>query len=881
MLKTLPKMPHKYLFSNYCNLILFFIFLYNSSVNANNASFEILKNNSFDDFLLFDTATHWKDNSSWADLEAIYSKGQGQFKGDVAQIIQCKDYMSGALQFIQSGIELKAGHIYRIRVVMRGNLQSPVDILLRKHGRPYTTYAVQSFIVGEKWKSYEYETMLTHDDGSAQFMIRFRGNGTLVIDQASLLDVTNQVTPSISQNVENLLKNPGFELGEERWVVSAREVNGYKNNISIQRANIKVTPSKNTRFGGKYSMEISIPANAKIQLSSPYIKLLPRKKYSLSFNVYSKSSRSIKLGLKGGTFRNPIKLEKDYRIKPGWTKVTMTKITPNIRNQYYYAYLQIFGQGTVRIDNAQLINGTFSTYTRPTHAEVGIEYPEESLFVNQGVVSFVVKISDEDNVANNYELIVSAKDYYGNVSTLFSIKNVTSPQNVIEVPIEFLPKKTGYYLLAAELYQGGVLVDRSEKSIVMVPDTFNADSLNSAFGGHVSFSEQSLKDAKMFGVKWIRLHPPLNTKWFLVEPQKGKFVFDDEAILSAKRKGFNILGTLGTSPRWASSAPANLTSENAHGYRAYLPKSLDDWENYVYQTVKHYKGIIDYWEVWNEPDSGFLKLISSYKSKAKGYASLLKRAYRAAKKANPNAVVVAGPSTHQPPSHWYKKILEAGAYQYFDIASFHFYPGGISDELNKELLIKYADGIRNVLLEYGQIKPIWETESGLSKISSGYSYMALTNESSIYSAQDAAKHIIKKYIALQEAGVDKWFYYHMFTLGLPDRQRYAAFLEWDGAPTPAVAAYAVLSSLISDMKFSKTIKSNSNIQISRFSGTDGYIDVAWAKNKQEVICLAAPTEYMKVKIIDFMGNMVVRNDCNKNGVKLNLDNEPVYVKWYN
>ena len=113
----------------------------------------------------------------------------------------------------------------------------------------------------------------------------------------------------------------------------------------------------------------------------------------------------------------------------------------------------------------------------------------------------------------------------------------------------------------------------------------------------------------MLGVSWLRMHPPLGTKWFIVEPEKNRFQFIDQPIQYAKKLGFHILGSLDTTPRWASSAPNHLQNEKAQGYRAYPPEDISDWEHYVSQTVAHYKGVIDHWEIWNEPDSGgFFKL---------------------------------------------------------------------------------------------------------------------------------------------------------------------------------------------------------------------------------------------------------------------------------
>ena len=46
---------------------------------------------------------------------------------------------------------------------------------------------------------------------------------------------------------------------------------------------------------------------------------------------------------------------------------------------------------------------------------------------------------------------------------------------------------------------------------------------------------------------------------------------------------------------------------------------------FLANTVLHYKGIIDHWEIWNEPDSSFLHSLGGESQKAKDYAKRLQK----------------------------------------------------------------------------------------------------------------------------------------------------------------------------------------------------------------------------------------------------------------
>jgi hypothetical protein len=105
-------------------------------------------------------------------------------------------------------------------------------------------------------------------------------------------------------------------------------------------------------------------------------------------------------------------------------------------------------------------------------------------------------------------------------------------------------------------------------------------------------------------------------------------------------------------PDWAARPDADP------GARAMLPpRDLADFERYVFETVKHYRGAVSHWEVWNEPHyAGF------WRGTPEEYVDLCRVAHRAAKRADPAAVILGGGGVALLPStrSWIERALAAG-----------------------------------------------------------------------------------------------------------------------------------------------------------------------------------------------------------------------------
>ena len=107
-----------------------------------------------------------------------------------------------------------------------------------------------------------------------------------------------------------------------------------------------------------------------------------------------------------------------------------------------------------------------------------------------------------------------------------------------------------------------------------------------------------------------------------------------------KAANVKMLGLLIGTPDFAATNPA----DGAHS----VP-DMQKWERFVEAIAGECAGTIDHWAIWNEveiPPSGPNAIYATFAGSAAQYYQLLKTAYVAAKRGNPNAQVIVAPYSY-------------------------------------------------------------------------------------------------------------------------------------------------------------------------------------------------------------------------------------------
>ncbi|MDP2726884.1 MAG: cellulase family glycosylhydrolase, partial [Dehalococcoidia bacterium] len=177
--------------------------------------------------------------------------------------------------------------------------------------------------------------------------------------------------------------------------------------------------------------------------------------------------------------------------------------------------------------------------------------------------------------------------------------------------------------------------------------------------------------------------------WKDAQPQRGGSIsFDpyDEWVNSARSKGLRVLLRVDDPPSWATGT----TAKNAP------PLNDSDLAEFMYQMALHFKGRVEAWELWNEPN---LTWEWGYRrpDPAK-FASMLRAVYPRVKAADPQTLLIAsglstaggdfndtGSDEHIGDLGYLTLLAQAGAQGYFDALGSHPYGGPYPPEQDYDI----------------------------------------------------------------------------------------------------------------------------------------------------------------------------------------------------
>ncbi len=186
--------------------------------------------------------------------------------------------------------------------------------------------------------------------------------------------------------------------------------------------------------------------------------------------------------------------------------------------------------------------------------------------------------------------------------------------------------------------------------------------------GNPDTTERDLKLAKEAGFTWVKQR----FEWRNIEKTK-KDAFEwnepDRIVDAINKAGLGIIARLDNQPDWARRDKIFPASGP--------PDKLEDWKDFVQQLTERYKGKVQAYEIWNEPNLS--REWGNAAPDAKAYAEMLRVSYTEIKKLDSSALVISAglsPTTEQTDRAqadvvYLQQMYQNGAKQYFDMLGAH------------------------------------------------------------------------------------------------------------------------------------------------------------------------------------------------------------------
>ncbi|HQO35955.1 MAG TPA: hypothetical protein PLG59_14930 [bacterium] len=334
--------------------------------------------------------------------------------------------------------------------------------------------------------------------------------------------------------------------------------------------------------------------------------------------------------------------------------------------------------------------------------------------------------------------------------------------------------------------------------------------------------------------------------WNGIEPIKGEFDFRDlpARVDHSLSLGVKILPILDYEPAWdPKHSPAD-------------DEALDYWARYVRKTITTFKGKMEYWQAWNEPNNeGFWQPHPN----SRDYAELLRRSYLAAKEADPT-VKVLGLNCSDIDLKFTEDVFRYGGLNYCDILAYQ--PYRIAPEVGHFEEVK---ALRELVDKYGEQRPIWFTEMGWN--SENFPFKDAADYFAEIPSRRQAAFLVRYMVIIQAVGIDKVFWFAQGAGG------HGIMVHQGQKKRLAFYAYRhLIQELDNYLNVREVIPHGScGLYAYLFNHPDRSVLVAWSVNGPQEAQI--PGASLAREARDMLGNPIAKPQ----GELMTLTGEPIYL----
>ena len=772
-------------------------------------------------------------------------------------------------------LPVRGGMAVEIRFWARGvSNGAPVTVTIRQGGGAHAAYFSAEAALNDEWHEYAFTTLLPSDlaadDTSLRFMLK--QPGVFWIDDVSVKELPpaqGGEAPAV-----NPIRNPSFEAGTDGWTATFRQREFAEageetgNNYPAPPGALMETRSDGTAPQGQRFLSFKVDPACNVVLTSAFFPARYGHKAMLRFSLRSDGAHPFSVGIGGGKNGNALFQRTPLTSSGGWQNYSQPVVLKPSEGGVYNLAFRFDQPGRYDLDAVSLTEeGQPEPVLYPPSAaiEPSSDAPVAHLYAPGDKPSFRLVVAGETPLSA-VSCKVTVFDYLERKVAEVPIDLQTDSDGRAEKPFEIPADRQGAFRIEARDSSNDDLLAEQLYS-VLPPLPPPAERPDSFFGGHVDLTPYGLEIARRGGFRWLRLYPPMSTKWMAVSAAPGQWSFQTKAVEQAHAQGFRLVGSFDTAPDFAADIDPN--GPKNRWCRSYPPADLTAWKDYVTRCFTAFSPWIDAWELWNEPDGGYLQVKPGVQ-KDDVYLSLLQATREAldAPEAGGKPYFLLGPAVANinAPLGW--QLLERGAGKQLDAFSFHFYSiaaGGDSPDVSYvlPLLAKY----RTYTNREGQTMPLWDTEGG-AYLAGSQSWLATYRipPSSSMTPPQAAAAMVRTALFFKAMGVKRYFDYQL-EASAPGRRvnedGTCGFIEVTGIPGPGIAAHAAMVALTEDAApdgfedLGGTVRAK--VAHFRNPATQGRIDVYWSGLPAPLADLAklAPDDEVR----DLMGNPIAPDEA--------------------
>lgn len=689
-----------------------------------------------------------------------------------------------------------------------------------------------------------------------------------------------RVIPMVSETSQNLVPNASFECGTDGWGSTEREVlpgwygtlNGLFGKLDSTTAadgrtslKIELTPENTPVAFNDYLHTERHPIKAPLAANVGWIAVKPGQHYT--FSVAMKAAEAgTPARLVVRQFRaRPV--DRLVRLTTEWQRYSLDFVA-EAETCYVLAGPDLAPssenfrppeRATVWLDAVQLNPGEqgapFAT-RQPVELGLATDKPG-NIFAWDEPLQIRVTVASAQKEPAKAQIALYMTDFFDEEvwrdSKSVSLDPKSSQDLTITVPPS--PQLRGFLRLRAALTSGST-VDRRDLRLASSPVYTLTDSrfgMNHAFGW-----PDMLTLCKKAGIDWMR---DWSMKWQSVQPEPGPFNFTetDAQVDRVLKENLKVLEVLCfPSTMWNTTAPDTvrrndpwyltyseapdpqtqfdeiLAESGSHiGRLGYAPKDIKEFQNYVGQTVAHYKGRVNYWQCFNEP------LLTSYALprkiyKTEDYVKYLQAFCEAARQSDPQCKLLAGfnlgslPQSLQVPM----EFIKLGGLKPIDIFTLHTYPGMNPPEWIERALVPVAEAMK----EQGIQRPIWFTE--FAYYADDDCWIEPFNDFIRFSGAGAGRHQANERIQAEYQvriavtmfahGVEKLFFHAGTGSAINHGNLWTMFLRYGNEPFKNYPTQAVMAKLLTpDCKFVKKLLTDQPVKAYLFNDGKQSVGVIW------------------------------------------------------